>query len=130
MKLTSATRHALRALVHLTRHGGQGPVPSHDIAPPGVVSPGRMVRVLAPLVAAGVLRAARGIHGGYRLARPAMEIKLLEVVEAVAGPVQAQAAGGGAAPETQLQAACHKAAEVLCERLRRVSLADLAGSGQ
>jgi Rrf2 family protein len=42
-------------------------------------------KVLAPLVRAGVLGATSGPRGGFRLARPAQEITLAEVVEAVEG---------------------------------------------
>jgi Rrf2 family protein len=36
----------------------------------------------------GLVRSARGAHGGYQLARSPREISFLEVIEAVEGPVQ------------------------------------------
>jgi Rrf2 family protein len=134
MRLTSATRHALRALVHLARHGGGRMLASAAIAEAEGLPDRFLVKVLAPLVRADVLHSAGGPGGGYRLARPAKGITLLEVVEAVEGPVRGEAPtvgadAAGAAFDKRLQAVCDKAAEVTRERLRRVSLADLAGGG-
>ena len=44
-------------------------------------------RIVATLRRAGLLRAYPGVHGGLQLARPAAEISLLEVHEAVEGPI-------------------------------------------
>lgn len=37
---------------------------------------------------AGLLQSQRGLHGGYRLARPAAQITLLDVLNVIDGPVQ------------------------------------------
>lgn len=44
-------------------------------------------KVLKPLSQAGLAEAFRGVHGGYRLARPASSIRLIEVIEAIEGPL-------------------------------------------
>ncbi|ROU05032.1 SUF system Fe-S cluster assembly regulator [Lysobacter enzymogenes] len=44
-------------------------------------------KVLKPLAQAGLVEGFRGANGGYRLARPADEIGLIEVVEAMEGPL-------------------------------------------
>src|SRR5947209_13535304 len=44
-----------------------------------------------PLVSARILFSIKGPHGGYRLARKAEEISLLDVLEAVDGPIRGQA---------------------------------------
>jgi Rrf2 family protein len=131
MRLTSATAYALRALVYLARHGDGRMLASAAIAEAEGLPDRFLVKVLAPLVRADVLHSAGGPGGGYRLARPAKRITLLEVVEAVEGPVRGEAPPVGVTAEgkrvdRQLQAACEKAAETVRGRLRRVSLADLA----
>ncbi len=132
MKLTSATRYALRALTHLARHG-DGRLPASAAVAEAEGLPEKfLVKVLLPLVRAGVLESLRGTQGGYRLARPAKGITLREVVQAVDGPVQGEvppvgADAGGRRFDARLRAACEKAAEAVRERLRRVRLADLAG---
>jgi len=46
-----------------------------------------LVKILQQLVRAGVLRSKRGPHGGFFLARRAEDISLLQIVEAVDGPL-------------------------------------------
>jgi len=47
-----------------------------------------LAKILKHLTARGLVRSARGAHGGYQLARPPRDISFLEVIEAVEGPVQ------------------------------------------
>lgn len=54
-------------------------------------SPAHLVKVLARLERAGLVRALRGPAGGYELARPAGDVTLLEVYEAAEGPLAATA---------------------------------------
>jgi Rrf2 family protein len=133
MRLMRATQCALRALAYLAREGGKGPVPAHEIARAACVPHPFLVKALTPLVAAGLLYSYRSRNSvGYRLARPAKEITLLEVVEAVEGPLRGEAPGVGAAPESKrfngrLQAACENAATLVRQQFRRVTLAELSG---
>ncbi|WP_240126342.1 SUF system Fe-S cluster assembly regulator [Thermomonas alba] len=46
-----------------------------------------VAKVLKPLAAAGLVEGFRGANGGYRLARPAAAISLVEIVEAMEGPL-------------------------------------------
>jgi Rrf2 family protein len=132
MRLMSATVYALRALVYLARHGGKRPVASHVMARAGGMSGAFLLKALEALAEARLLRSERGARGGYRLALRPAGISLLDVVEAVEGPIRGQAPALGTTPEgkrldRRLQAVCDKAAEVTRGQLRRVSLADLAG---
>jgi Rrf2 family protein len=91
MRFTSSCAHALRALAFLARHEGGGPVASHAIAAAEGLPERFLLKVLKPLASAGVLLSAKGPNGGYQLARPARRITLLDVVEAVDGPVRGEA---------------------------------------
>jgi Rrf2 family protein len=93
MRLTSATAYALRALVHLAGHGDGRLLASAAVAEAEGLPVKFLPKVLNPLVGAGVLHSARGPGGGYLLARPPKSITLLEVVEAVEGPVRGQRRG-------------------------------------
>jgi Rrf2 family protein len=46
-----------------------------------------MAKILRSLVRARLLRSSRGVNGGFALARPAAEINMLEIVEAIEGPL-------------------------------------------
>jgi Rrf2 family protein len=134
MKLSHACGYALRALTYLARHDAGGMVTAHTIAEAQRL-PGRYVRkTLEALASAGVLHAVKGPNGGYRLARAAGSITLLEIVERVDGPVRRApprvGAGGAARLDRRLQAVCDAVAEGVRRRLGKVSLADLAGRGK
>ena len=69
-----------------------------------------LLKVLKPLVSARVLHSVKGPNGGYRLARPASDISLLEVLEAVDGPIRGYAPSGaenGSVP-LQRKLACYE----------------------
>jgi Rrf2 family protein len=131
MKLSRASGYVLNALTYLARHPGGGWVAAHTVAAAEGLPERFLVKALTRLAAAGVLRTNRGPHGGYRLARPARSISLLEVVEAVDEPVrgEAPAVGKGEAArlDARLQQICDAVAETVRRRLGKVSLADLAG---
>jgi Rrf2 family protein len=132
MKFTSACVYALRALVYLARHEGGEFVRVEAIA--GAPSESFLRKSLKPLVSAGVLRSSKGPRGGYRLARPARSITLLEVVEAVEGPVRGEApvvgSRGHARLDAKLQEVCEGVAELVRRRLGKVSVADVAAAGE
>jgi Rrf2 family protein len=87
-------------------------------------------KALEALVSAGVLHSLKGHNGGYRLARPARSITLLEVVEAVEGPVRGVAPAVSSREHAwfnaRLQTVCDAVAERVRRRLGRVSVADQA----
>jgi Rrf2 family protein len=133
MKLSRASTNALNALEYMAARGEDAAVASHHIAKARHISEGFLLKVLKPLVPAGVLRSVKGPHGGYRLARPASKITLLEVVEAVDGPIRGQAplSQEGVASRSgidhELQKICDQAAAALRKQLGKVRLSDLTG---
>jgi Rrf2 family protein len=89
VKLTRAATYALLACRHLSKQADPTRlVPSHLIAAEHAIPERFLLKVLLPLVAAGVLRSVKGPHGGYRFARPPGKVSMLEVIEAVNGPIR------------------------------------------
>ncbi len=131
MKLTHACGYAVHAVVYLARQKEDHLVASRHIAEAQGLPERFLVKVLKPLVAAQVLLSLRGPNGGYRLARPARAITLLDIVEAVDGPIRAQVpaleANGDDRLTRRLEEACGAAADVIRQRLQKVRIADLAG---
>jgi Rrf2 family protein len=129
MKLSRIAGYAVRALVHL--HGAEPGklVASHAIARTEELSEKFLLRALTALVRAQLVLSLKGPRGGFRLARSAKAISLLEVVEAVDGPVQGVApqavTAGDGKLDRRLQAVCDQAAAIVRDRLRRVSVAEL-----
>jgi Rrf2 family protein len=133
MKLTHACGYAVRAVTYLARQKGNRLVTSRHIARDQGLPERFLVKVLKPLVSARLLLSLRGPNGGYRLARPAAAITLLEIVEAVDGPILAQVPALGAKEagrfERRLLAVCTAAAGLVRQRLGKVRVADLLGRG-
>jgi Rrf2 family protein len=129
MKLTKASGYAVAFLAYLAREKPDAPVPSHEIAREKGLPERFLPKVLKPLVDSGVLRSLKGPNGGYALARDPRDVTLLEVVEAVDGPLCGLAdpvGKEGGALDKRLQAVCDKAAALVRERLAAVTLAELA----
>jgi Rrf2 family protein len=130
MNLSRASSYALAALAYLAREKPAAPVVSHDIAAKERMPERFLLKVLGLLVGVRVLCSLKGPNGGFSLARAPKDVTLLEVVEAVDGPVRGDAPvvgkGEGAALDKRLQAVCDGAAALVRERLGEVTLAELA----
>ena len=87
MKLSTRAQYGTRALLDIALHGGKGPVLLRDIAQREQISPMYLERLIAPLVAAGIMRSARGARGGFWLAKPPQEIRLSEVIQLLEGSI-------------------------------------------
>jgi Rrf2 family protein len=84
--ISTKGRYALRMLADIARQDG-GPQPLRDVAERQEVSEKYLQRVAKLLVDAGLLVGSSGKGGGYRLARDAERISVLEVLEATEGTV-------------------------------------------
>ena len=93
MKLSTKGRYAVMAMADLARHTGEGkirPVPLAEIAQRQEISlslSGAALRQAAG--AAAWSSAARGPGGGYRLAQPATELRIADIILAVDEPIKA-----------------------------------------
>jgi Rrf2 family protein len=132
MQFTRAARYAIHALVHMTGHKGDQPLASYLIARGQGLPEKFLLKVLKPLVSRGVLKSVKGPNGGYRLAKAPKDITLLEVIEAVDGPIQSQGGFDGLSGSKlgkKLQAVQDRADEEVRRQLGKVRLSDLAGKG-
>lgn len=78
---SQTTEYALRAVVLLGSH--DTPQKTQDLSKITKVPMDYLFKVLQTLARAGIVKASRGIHGGYALSRPPEKITLLEVVAAI-----------------------------------------------
>jgi len=87
MRLPPAAEFAVRGATALAGHYGNGPLSLDSIcAAQGLPKP-YLTKIFASLTRAGLITPVRGKHGGYLLAKAPGQISLLEVIEAVQGPV-------------------------------------------
>jgi Rrf2 family transcriptional regulator, iron-sulfur cluster assembly transcription factor len=85
LELTKRGDYAIRAMLLLARADANGLLSARRIADAMAIPVRFLPQVLGDLQRAGLVAAAPGRSGGYRLSRPAEDITLLEVVEAVEG---------------------------------------------
>jgi len=89
MKLSRTVAYAVRATIELAQHPSDAPVPCSKLASEGSMPERFLLQILRSLVIHGILRSTRGVDGGYALTRPPEEISLLDVIEAIEGPMDA-----------------------------------------
>src|SRR5579885_1614945 len=131
MKLTRASSYALHAVAYMaTQQKHDRPIASHNIAAARGIPERFLLKVLKPLVSARVLLSIKGPNGGYRLARPASDITMLEILEAVDGPIRGQAPltdEGNGTLNTKLENICKQSADQVRKHLEKVRVSDLLG---
>src|SRR5947209_18077935 len=130
MKLTCASSYALHAVAYMAQQKTDRPVASHKIAQERGIPERFLLKVLKPLVSARVLTSIKGPNGGYKLARSPADISVLEIVEAVDGPIRglaplAQVDGNGAL-DRRLETICNHTADQLRKQLQKVRITELA----
>ena len=87
MKISRSTGYALVAVGYIAQNYKDGAVLAARVSKEYNIPLEYLLKILQQLVRANVLRSKRGPRGGFFLARPAETISLLEVVEAVDGPL-------------------------------------------
>ncbi|HEX2697987.1 MAG TPA: Rrf2 family transcriptional regulator [Anaerolineales bacterium] len=88
MHVTRQADYALRTMLYLARLKQDKRTPTNTMAREQSIPPSFLPKIISQLCVAGLLHTARGAHGGVTLARDPKEISLLQVVEAVDGPIQ------------------------------------------
>jgi len=87
MKLSRTVTYALQATLQLAQCRPGTPVPCSRLAQQGEMPERFLLQILRNLVSHRILSSTRGVEGGYTLERPAQQISLLELIEAVDGPL-------------------------------------------
>lgn len=86
MRINAKVRYAIRMMADIARYGSGEPVALKDVAERQGLSRLYLSQLTASLKNAALLKSVWGNKGGYTLSRPASEIRLLDVFEAVDGP--------------------------------------------
>jgi Rrf2 family transcriptional regulator, iron-sulfur cluster assembly transcription factor len=87
LRLTNAGDYAIRGMIHIASLPEGAVALRSEIARAQGIPSSFMAKILRSLVRARLLRSSRGVHGGFALARSASDITLLDVVEAIEGPL-------------------------------------------
>jgi Rrf2 family protein len=90
MMFSTKAEYGVRVMAHLAREGGTAdpaPIPLGSIADAEGLPLAYLEHLVQRLRRAGLVESRRGAHGGYSLARPATDISMAEVVEALEGEI-------------------------------------------
>ena len=85
MKLSTKGRYGLRALIDLAVYSGDETVSIASIASRQNISESYLEQLIAKLRKAGLVTSVRGAGGGYKLAKPAEEISVGDILRALEG---------------------------------------------
>lgn len=87
MQITRQADYAIRAVLYISKLDHNQRSATSQIAKEQRIPPSFLAKIISQLSIAGLLQTSRGARGGVMLAKPSEEITLLEVVEAIDGPI-------------------------------------------
>jgi Rrf2 family protein len=87
MQITRQADYAIRAVRYLAKQGSDKRVATSTVAREMSIPPSFLAKIISQLSIAGLLNTSRGAHGGVSLRREPKDISVLEVVEAIDGPI-------------------------------------------
>ena len=132
MRVSAKVDYALRAGAQLAAATSDGPQKGDHIARAQNIPLKFLENILLDLKHAGIVQSHRGPDGGYRLAVPAEEVALADVIRAVEGPLAN--VRGQSPDQLEYEGSAERLREVwvavrasLRSVLEQVTLADLAG---
>ena len=131
LRVTKLTDYATLILTVLAARPGEV-LSAPELAEQAGLEAPTVAKVLKPLAAAGLVAGFRGANGGYRLAREAADINLVEIVEAMEGPLamtECSVHDGQCGIEAScgVRANWRRINDVVADALRGVSLAQMLG---
>ena len=129
LRVTKLTDYATVVLTVLAARPGEV-LSAPELAEQAGLEAPTVAKVLKPLAAAGLVAGFRGANGGYRLARAAADINLVEIVEAMEGPLamtECSVHDGQCGIEAScgVRANWRRINDVVADALRGVSLAQM-----
>lgn len=132
MKISTRGRYALRVMIDLAEHYGEGYIPLKDVAQRQEISLKYLEKILPALSKNNMIEGVHGKGGGYRLARKAQEYRVGEIIRITEGdlaPVACLKSGGERCERT---AECRtlpmwkRFYEIVNDYFDGITLADLA----
>ena len=131
MQITRQADYALRAMLYLSNLEPSKRAATSHIAKEKNIPPSFLAKIISQLSIAGLINTSRGARGGVTLARAPEEISVLEVVEAIDGPITLNECtlNAGSCPfgeNCPMRPVWCDAQSELVERLRTTTFADVA----
>ena len=130
MQITRQADYAVRAVLHLAQMKNGDRAATSTVAKEQHIPPSFLAKIISQLSIAGLLHTSRGARGGVTLARDPKDITLLEVIEAIDGPIQLNECVGDSGACTfdsdcPIKSVWCEAQDELVARLRRTDFGQL-----
>ena len=134
MQITRQADYAVRAVLYLARLGSSQRAATSQIAHEQRIPPSFLAKIISQLSIAGLLHTSRGARGGVTLAREPKDVTLLEVIEAIDGPIMLNECVGDTSTctfdeECPLRSVWCEAQEELVGRLKKTNFQQLLEQG-
>ncbi len=131
MKMNATAHYGLMAAGYIAEQADEGWVMASTISEKYDIPLEYLFKILQQMIRVNVLRSKKGPKGGYKLARPAKEITLLEVIEAAGGPIASHlelAQVAKKAPfSVKMEKVCKRATDKAVSILNRAKLSQMVG---
>ncbi len=131
MKMSTTAHHGLIAAGYIAEQADEGWVMASTISEKFDIPLEFLFKILQQMIRVNVLRSKKGPKGGYKLARPAKEITLLEVIEAAGGSIASHlelAQVAKKAPfSVKMEKVCERASDKAASILSRAKLSQMVG---
>jgi Rrf2 family protein len=129
MKTGRSTEYGMIAVCHIALHYKDGPVMAQKVAREYDIPLEYLLKILQQMVRENVLISKRGPRGGFWLSRDASEITLLQVVEAIEGPVvtnmQLAQQAKNVPFSVKIEAVCRSISEGVRDGYGKISIASM-----
>ena len=130
MQITRQADYAVRAVLYIANLGTSERAATSTVAEEQRIPPSFLAKIISQLSIAGLLHTSRGARGGVTLAREPQDISLLEVIEAIDGPIQLNECVGQDSlcsfdDDCPLRPVWSDAQNVLLSRLKNTNFAQL-----
>ncbi len=131
MKMNTTAHHGLIAAGCIAEQADEGWVMAGTISEEYGIPLEYLFKILQQMIRYNILLSKKGPRGGYKLARPAKEITLLEIIEAAGGPVSSQLEIAQVAKKAhfsvEMEKVCVRATEKAASILSRAKLSQMVG---
>ena len=133
MMLSRSIGYGLIAVAFIAKRGGDAWTQGELVSEEYDIPIEYLLKIMNQLVRADILRSKRGPSGGYSLARPAKDITMLEVIEAVDGPFHRSFDFASQAKKNRfsgrMEQVCQKASDQAIAILKKTRFSDLVSKG-
>jgi len=131
MQITRQADYALRAMIYLAKLDPTQRAATSQIAEAQRIPPSFLAKIISQLSIAGLIHTSRGARGGVSMARSPEQVSVLEVVEAIDGPISLNDCTGDPSTcpfgeDCPLRSLWCETQSELIDRLRKTNFASFA----